>query len=349
MPGSHEPLRFEVSLDGSTVPVPPAVTADGLPCAALSCFERLVQARATPQTQTVVLAMTNAGFAPFWHNLRCSLERLNVSQHAIIIGTDVAACEAAASDSVPCVVGDEVLWHGDARKGGQGSAANGALSQSAERHGTVAYARLMHIKARPALAVLRMGYHLIFTDTDMVWLRDPIQALRKTHGKAFERGEVDVLIQSDYDASNDAACAQHEHCARSAWCDTRGGRCEEEVCGGFYYLRAAPPAIALLEALFARMEWQRMHVDARIGEQPALNYVLRRTPGLRYRILPRARYPNGNAYFVTQKSQHGSSKAVIVHNNWLAGFEAKKERFVAHGMWYLRDADGTTCHERTFE
>ena len=54
-----------------------------------------------------------------------------------------------------------------------------ALSQGAERHGTAAYARLMHIKARPALAALRLGYDLIFTDTDVVWLRDPLRALRK--------------------------------------------------------------------------------------------------------------------------------------------------------------------------
>ena len=200
-----------------------------------------------------------------------------------------------------------------------------------------------------------------------MWLRDPIRALRKAHGKALDRGDVDVLIQSDYDESNDAACTRHEHCGRSAWCNARTGRCEDEVCGGFYYLRSAPPAIAFLEALFERMAWQRKHVDARIGEQPALNYVLRRTPGVRYRILPRARYPNGNAYFgfvdrmvqVSPGSMRellelggtgddiyaaaGLPPPVIVHNNWLAGFEAKRQRFVDHGMWHLRE-DGT-CRE----
>ena len=49
--------------------------------------------------------------------------------------------------------------------------------------------------------------------------------------------------------------AQHEECARSAWCERCA--CEAEVCGGFYYLRASAPAIAMLEALFERMAWQR--------------------------------------------------------------------------------------------
>ena len=68
----------------------------------------------------------------------------------------------------------------------------------------------------------------------------------------------------------------------------------------------------MLEALFERMEWQRQHVDKRIGEQPALNYVLRRTPHLRYKLLPRAKYPNGNHYFIHHPPL--AKLPVIVHN-----------------------------------
>jgi len=321
--------QLEVALDGSTVAQGMDIWEPPRPhpshCASMQCFSDLVRARADSR-RTVVLAMTNAGFAPFWHNLRCSMERLNVSQHAIIVGTDEEACTAAASDSVPCVVGSRVLWDADDN--------GAALSQGAERHGTAAYARLMHIKARPALAALRLGYDLIFTDTDVVWLRDPLRALRKGQdGAAFVAGELDVLIQSDYDQSNDAACTRHEHCARSSWCDR--GRCAPEVCGGFYLLRAGSPAIALLEALFARMAWQREHVDERIGEQPALNYVLRRTAGVRYKVLSRQLYPNGNGYFVHRVRPPRGTQPVIVHNNWIGGYGPKRERFVQHGFWFL--------------
>ena len=331
------PLQFEVGLDGGSLELSPLPEEAAPACASLECFGGLVRNRASAAA-TVVLAMTNAGFAPFWHNLRCSLERVNVSQHAIVIGTDAAACEAASSGSVPCVVGDQVLWNQDASDANAGhGGGSSALSQEAEKHGTVAYARLMHIKAMPALAVLRMGYNLLFTDTDMVWLRNPLDRLRATYGAALDRGELDVLIQSDYDESNDARCEAHEHCARSAWCDRASGRCEDEACGGFYYLRSAPPAIALLEALFERMAWQRKNVDARIGEQPALNYVLRRTRGLRYVVLPREQYPNGQSYFVQRppSSKRRKERPVIVHNNWIAGFEAKRERFESHGLWFL--------------
>ena len=94
----------------------------------------------------------------------------------------------------------------------------------------------MHIKARPALAVLRLGYHLIFTDTDVVWLRNPLTDLRRGKlGAKLAAGKLDVLIQSDHDESNEAGCTAHEQCARSAWCDTSSGRllCETDpIYGG---------------------------------------------------------------------------------------------------------------------
>ena len=50
--------------------------------------------------------------------------------------------------------------------------------------------------------------------------------------------------------------------------------------------------------MFERMAWQRTHVDARLGEQPALNHALRRVAGLKYLLLDRTPYPNGNAFFL---------------------------------------------------
>ena len=172
----------------------------------------------------------------------------------------------------------------------------------------------------------------------MVWLRNPLHELRVAYGAQLEHGALDVLIQSDHDESNEIPSrSQHEECARSAWCERRA--CEAEVCGGFYYLRASAPAIAMLEAFFERMAWQRQHVDPRIGEQPALNYVLRRSsPPARYLVLPRELYPNGNAYFA-RRIWPRSSRAlpIIIHNNWLAGAEAKRQRFIDHGLWFVKE------------
>ena len=344
-------VQVEVGLDGLSVPhkhpldlhTPTMTVKAGngqSDCADLDCFAALVEARANPN-RTIILAISNAGFSLFWHNLRCSLEKHGVENHAILIGTDAFACEAAASDTVPCVNGEGFL-----------NPQSGPIAQGATRHGTIDYANMMHTKARPTLAALRRGYNVLFTDTDVVWLRNPLQELRYSRiGGPQDDGAsyaADVLIQSDFDVSNDAACSSHDQCPRSAWCDLQTGRCEDEVCSGFYWLHASPPAIALLENLFERLEWQRRYMDARMGEQPAWNYVLRRTPGLRYRILSRDDYANGQAYFAAAaRTRKPSSSArrwppTIVHNNWIAGYDAKKQRFEAFGLWFER-RDGVAC------
>ena len=188
----------------------PTPLVPSAPCGALDCFSRTVSSRATSATTTasatVILAVTNHGFAHFWHNLRCTLEHLEIAKHAIVVGTDAAACAAAASESVPCLLGDSLFWppHGGANSRA-GSAAqttaqtsaqttaqttahidtemNGAdgsrpaaeaLPNDAVDHGSAPYARLMHIKAKPTLAVLRLGYSVLSTDTDVVFFRDPL-------------------------------------------------------------------------------------------------------------------------------------------------------------------------------
>eukprot|EP00900_Chrysochromulina_parva_P004539 jgi/Chrpa1/14086/Chrysochromulina_OHIO_Genome00006036-RA len=213
---SYEALRVEVALDGTASqtiePVFYGSSRSGAAaagdCNDASCFASIVRSRAD-SFGTVVLAMTNAGFARHWHNLRCSLERLDVAKHAIIIGTDASACQEARAPSVPCVVGDGLFW-GDGVSAA--AAASSSLVTHATRHGTAEYARLMHVKARPCLEVLRLGFDVLYTDSDMVWTRDPLAALRAEHGAALAAGEVDLLIQSDYDESNEARCSAHEHC-----------------------------------------------------------------------------------------------------------------------------------------
>ena len=174
----------------------PTPLVPSAPCGELDCFSRTVSSRATSATTTasatVILAVTNHGFAHFWHNLRCTLEHLEIAKHAIVVGTDAAACAAAASESVPCLLGDSLFWppHGGANSragsaaqtsthtgtemnGADGSRAE-ALPKDAGDHGSAPYARLMHIKAKPTLAVLRLGYSVLSTDTDVVFFRDPL-------------------------------------------------------------------------------------------------------------------------------------------------------------------------------
>ena len=98
-----ESVAIEVGLAGATRAHTSSI------CERSDCFASLVRARADDH-KTIVLAVTNEGFVGFWRNLRCSMDSLGVSRHALVVGTDRAACEAAESPAVPCVVGDGVFW-----------------------------------------------------------------------------------------------------------------------------------------------------------------------------------------------------------------------------------------------
>ena len=145
------PMQLEVSLDGSTR----QLAGPGTVCSHMDCFKPALQSR-VHASGTVIMAVTNAGFAAFWHNLRCSLERVGLAQHALVVGTDRDACSAALAPGVYCLVGESLFWPEQAAA---------ELERTAVSHGTRPYARLMQVKARPTLEALRLGFNVLTTDT----------------------------------------------------------------------------------------------------------------------------------------------------------------------------------------
>ena len=144
-------MQLEVGLDGSTRPL----AGNGAVCSHVDCFKPALQSR-VHASGTVIMAVTNAGFAAFWHNLRCSLERVGLAQHALVVGTDRDACSAALAPGVHCLVGESLFWPEEAAA---------ELDRRAVSHGTRPYARLMQVKARPTLEALRLGFNVLTTDT----------------------------------------------------------------------------------------------------------------------------------------------------------------------------------------
>jgi hypothetical protein len=122
------------------------------------------------------------------------------------------------------------------------------------------------------------------------------------------------------------------------------GNGHRRINSGFYYARSNDVTIAA----FQEITEHALH--SKVSEQPSfytilcgnkMEYVVNGTDcfnsriGVRTRFLDRVRYPNGNnTHWETLRwPEVGPPPGVsIIHNNWIAGHDAKNERFIKAGL-----------------
>ena len=320
-------------------------------CANEHCWGFILKDRAD-KNRLVTLAFVNRGFVPFCYNLKCSLNLARV-RNEILIGADRATCkEAVKMDDTKCVVGNPLFF-------------DDKLHAGVHSMGTEEYASIVRLKTRPVISALELGFSVLFTDVDILWVSDPRPwlvlkmgmkslneplepKLKKKKKKSsrnweaediYERPRLDALVQSDHDPSNDGPCNDGRDCKRSFRCarkEHESGRCAAEACSGFYLLRAGEPAIGFVKRV---QELITMQSDKRSTEQWAFNVALGENGGARgdlnWKMLPLAKFPNGAHYFTHGTKLKDGKQPFIVHNNWIQGGAAKERRFRDNGMWLV--------------
>mmetsp|Transcript_20700 Transcript_20700/g.42656 ORF Transcript_20700/g.42656 Transcript_20700/m.42656 type:complete len:393 (+) Transcript_20700:71-1249(+) len=174
---------------------------------------------------------------------------------------------------------------------------------------------------RPAIvkALLEMDRHLIFSDSDVVWLKDPLPYIR-TSFKATNP-KVHILGQQAYKYGN-------------------------HICPGFTVYRACPEVVELVEL------WQEdlLSKEGPSTNQGPFNKILDQvssqgisvtlqdgTTELRKvtpELLRKELFPNGDLYF-RQMTDEERKEALVVHNNFITGYEQKIDRFKKFNLWAL--------------
>lgn len=108
-------------------------------------------------------------------------------------------------------------------------------------------------------------------------------------------------------------------------------------CTGFFLVRSSPASI---RAIQKAIQWLKERNNPSLNDQHAFRAIYMRIPGLCVDILPDEEYPNGLTYFDKGKT----SKAKIVHNNYLSNTAEKTERFKKNGLWDDSDDVFETIH-----
>lgn len=169
--------------------------------------------------------------------------------------------------------------------------------------GTKSQNRFTQRKYEAILHLLDKGEKVLYTDTDIVFLRNPLGEIPD--------GDYDIAIQNDSET------------------DTMGN-----LCTGFIYLKPTDKSKKLIRGALDLMQsaWFK-----KVGDQYAFNMMINnknlKDPA-KIHILDECIFPNGIRYFDKTLPRCTKHEAVIVHNNYIMGLENKQERFKKHDLMF---------------
>jgi Nucleotide-diphospho-sugar transferase len=320
--------------------------------ASLRCWQSLEEAAAAVRNSynEVVVTFANVGMWPLADNLVCSWNRLNIENYLVVV-LDDGAQQLAERHGVNCIRyrTADVKLANVARKhsatnhnhvvnrnhvgvGGGASvkhrygAANGHRARNLMSAGKLAvdasfgifgsrnYVAATHVKPHVSNELLEMGYRVVLSDADIVWLRDPLPNLRSLMGidSPLASAELDFVMQDD----------------------------GYMPCTGFYYMDSSPGSRQFMEANLRELHARG---DATI-DQYVNNDLLSGAfkSRVKYRLLEQAEYPIGRVYFSLQpQAAAGATEPYVVHVNWMTGMWAKVLRLQEAGLWHVRDVDAS--------
>lgn len=283
----------------------------GMPLTLSSIAERIVV------DGTVIITALNYGYRDMMMNWVCNMRRLRVTNF-VIAALDTDLYRFAFVRGLPVYFDSFVL-----------SGQNVSLRNAA--YGSPEFRELTKLKSRVVLELLKLGYDTLWTDTDIVWFRNPIAQLQALG--------ADLAIQSNA-PDNEAANGKRR------------------LNSGFYLARANARTITVFEDIIS------FAARSRMSEQPCFYDVICGKNGERRKgndsceykefvakVLDRTLYPNGitQGIWDVPKGTLASSfsHVFIVHNNWIKGPRGKWERFKRHGFVFYSQDDGLCRYSET--
>ena len=276
---------------------------------------RLLRGIAAPSGD-IVISHTNAANLPFARNWWRHLEAAAVRNFALL------ATDDAAHTTLQAELAGHVVRCPRSIVGSTGT-------RDPSGYKSKGWTKLMFAVPMMVRWVLRLGLNVLWMDTDVIALADPLPAIRAQAAQAAVGHDGPLLL-----ASVDGRVPDEDlhECRRAYSADARWGRSASgwKLCGGLFYLRHGDAALSFLR------EWERRLHEPGAGakNQPHYNEALRTaTSGLRVDVLPCDLFPNGYRYASEAWRRAQRRAPLLVHNNWIKGHEAKLSRFRGWGMW----------------
>ncbi|KAK9757877.1 hypothetical protein RND81_01G192400 [Saponaria officinalis] len=195
-------------------------------------------------------------------------------------------------------------------------------ASSAHKFGSLGFFNFTARRPQHLLNILELGYNVMYNDVDMVWLKDPFPSLEGNH---------DIYFMDDVAAVKPL---NHSHDLPPP-----GKKGRPYVCSCMIFLRPTNGAKLAMRKWIEELQEQPWTRAKKANDQPAFNWALMKNADqVDMYLLPQSAFPTGGLYFKNKtwvRETKGSH--VIIHNNYILGFEKKIKRFRDYGLWLADD------------
>ncbi|AAG09108.1 UDP-D-xylose:L-fucose alpha-1,3-D-xylosyltransferase 3 [Arabidopsis thaliana] len=260
------------------------------------------------KNETVIVCAVSYPFLPFLNNWLISISRQKHQEKVLVIAEDYAT-----------------LYKVNEKWPGHAVLIPPALDpQSAHKFGSQGFFNLTSRRPQHLLNILELGYNVMYNDVDMVWLQDPFDYLQ---------GSYDAYFMDDMIAIKPL---NHSHDLPPL---SRSG--VTYVCSCMIFLRSTDGGKLLMKTWVEEIQaqpWNNTQAK-KPHDQPAFNRALHKTANqVKVYLLPQSAFPSGGLYFRNETWVNETrGKHVIVHNNYIIGYDKKMKRFQDFSLWLVDD------------
>ncbi|KAH7519531.1 hypothetical protein FEM48_Zijuj08G0047000 [Ziziphus jujuba var. spinosa] len=255
---------------------------------------------------TVIVCAVSQPYLPFLNNWLISISRQKHQDKVLVIAEDYATLYTINE-----------RWPGHAVL-----VPPAPDAQTAHKFGSQGFFNFTSRRPRHLLHILELGYNVMYNDVDMIWLADPFPYLKGNH---------DVYFTDDM--------AQVKPLNHSHDLPPPGKKGRTYICSCMIFLRPTNGAKLVMKKWIDELQAQPWSKAKKANDQPGFNWALNKTAGeVDLYLLPQAAFPTGGLYFKNQTwVQETKGRHVIIHNNYITGFEKKIKRFKDYGLWLVDD------------
>ncbi len=259
-------------------------------------------ARCASSENVIILTLVDSGFVDMAMNFyETSILKHNISNY-LFVSLSTAACENMIANNINCFTYYNF---------GGGKQESSYMQKF--------FLKKMALRIEFVFEALKLGYSLIFTDIDVIFMQDPRPDLLKN--KHYE-------IQAMQDMQN-------------------------YINAGFFWVKTSKKTINIFEKLMTHLKHNPSAEDQRVLNG-LVNGAKKNDNTFQCLYLNTKIYMNGLACFELPKIKYfadlvpACSTCIVCHNNWIVSKAAKIYRFKEMHMWVIDENGYYSSHTRKY-